>query len=441
MDGFDAAGMDAGKQDFTVIKNLSSPIHWSWHEGWIICILLILAIWLRAGQLKQSVSRPLDPDPINYLVQAEKIKPFTDTGFYSARFGMREPLYLMVVKCFLWLPGPPELNIRYVSLFFSLFLIFLTYLLTRGWMGKAVGFIAAFLLTFHTYFIELSVQGYRCEFFTCLFLLFVYWALIKDKTHPMIRTIGTGILSGLLFLTRTEFLFPVILFFLVLPLITKKYWGFLRAGIAIAIGMIIFIPHLAGMYRVHGEFFYTNHMNARFFTNLEFAGQPGFPSLQDIEKQGMYVGPKITPLEYFFRFHTLPELTGGTLWGFIKSYISLAFRYIPTQKRHLRKGQGINIKQWIKSVVFQHPFLISLGILVGISFVGGLCILWKTRFRALYVILVLFQLHTAFLVFVGLDIRIVIHTWPVALWVAAFFVVNYINKLGIRWPGKGSLFS
>lgn len=403
--------------------------HGLWREWSVLFICLILALWLRLGELKRMEIKPLDPDVRDYIELAQKIKPFTDTGFYSAQFGMREPLYLLVVKLFFLLPGPSEVNIRFVSFVFSILVVFLTYFLVRSWMGKTVGFVAAFLLAFQTYFIELSVRGLRCEFFTFLFLLLIYITIIKPRMNTKARTIWAGVLTGLICLTRTEFLIPAALFFISLPIIERQKWNGLKAIVAFCIGLFILFPHLWGMHRVHGDFFYTNNQNARFFTNLEFGGKPGFPTKEDINQYGFYTGPKVTAFDYFFRFHGIQELFWGNLLGMGKIYALLGLRYIPTQTWHTLRTQKGNIRKQAKFLLFRHPFRSLLAVLVGFSFLWGIFLIWGTKYCSLYVVLILFQVQTAFLLSVGLETRAVIHTWPVALWITAFLITFAVEKI------------
>ncbi|MGA1840032.1 MAG: glycosyltransferase family 39 protein [bacterium] len=420
------------KNGDSIFKNKDRP----WKEWSILLICLFIAFSLRLGELRRVMDSPLDPDVSSFITLANKMKPFSETGFYSARFELREPLYLLVAKFFFLLPGSDDLNIRFVSFLFSLLVIFLTYLLVRNWLGKGVGLVAASFLTFHTYCIEASARGLRCEFLTFLFLLFIYLTLINEKMVPLQRIMGAGIMSGLLFLTRTEFLFPTVLFFILLPLIERKKWNFLSALLAIIISIAIFLPHLIGMYRVHGDIFYTSNLGARFYTNLEFAGQPGFPSKEEIEQKGMFTGPKVTPFDYFFRFHTLPELFWGTAWGMAKVYIYLAIRYIPTKTWNMVKEQTRTTLARIRFILFKHPFRLLLSILIGIGLLGGLLGLWTTTHRSLYFILVIFQIQTAFLFSIGLETQVVTHTWPVALWLAAYFFTTCSGLLFNRsYPG------
>ncbi len=422
-------------------KNNSSFKHKFCKEWSVLFICLFIAFCLRLGKLRQFKGQPLDPDASSFITLAHKMKPFTETGFYSARFGMREPLYLLVVKIFFMLPGPDDLNIRFVSLIFSLLVILLTYLLVSNWLGKGVGFLAAFFLTFHTYCIESSVRGLRCEFLTFLFLLFIYCTFINEKMAPLLRIIGAGILSGLLFLTRFEFLFPTALFFLLLPFIERKKWNLLRTLAALMIGIVIFVPHLWGMYRIHGDIFYTNNLNARFYTNIEFAGQSGFPTKEEIVQKGMYTGPKVTPFDYFFRYHTLPEFLWRSAWGFTKIYIYLIIRNLPTKTWRILKEEfstSGNRTRFIKFILINHPFRSFLSLLIGIGLLGGVLTLWATAYRNLYFVLVFFQIQTSFLFSIGLETQVVAHTWPVALWVASFFLIVCKDLVFYRFYHKSS---
>ncbi|MBN2374467.1 glycosyltransferase family 39 protein [bacterium] len=409
-------GRFTGKGLFTLRPGL-------WKELSIVLVCLFLALWLRLGELKRMKDRPLDPDVLGYVHHATQMMLFSETGFYSGRFGMREPLYILVVKMIFHNPFLQKMNIRYVSLLFSICLVFLTYYIARAWMGPATGLTASFLLAFQTYFIELSARGLRSEFFSVLFLLFLYFAFIRSGIKPVARVFLTGILAGLVFLTRTEAVFPVILFLLLLPFLRKKMWNKKMAICAIFIGIILVLPHFWSMYRVTGDPFYTNNKNASFFTNLEFAGKPGFPTQEEIEREGMYAGPKVTPFDYFFSFHPVSELLRGNLWGLAKIYICLSLRYIPTPTWGILKQQGTRIGVWAGFILKRHPLQALLGALAGICFLGGILTLWAVpEYRLLYLILIIFQIQTAFLFSKGLETRVVVHTWPVALWVTAFFM-------------------
>jgi len=395
-----------------------------WKEAAVIFLLVALAFWLRLGALHRSIGRPLDPDVNGFIHFARMLRPFTDTGFYSARFGLREPFYILVVKGFLQLPGADEENVRWVSLTFSLLVVLLTYLIVRNWMGKGVAMLAAFLLAVHTYCIEASVRGLRCEFFTLLLLLLLYVTCINRGLGRYMRGMLAGALTGMLLLTRTEFMLPAILLFISLPLVAKGRWGITSALSALLIGLLMLAPHLWGMYRVNGDVFYTSNLGARFYANLELAGKPGFPTVEELEKKGMFVGPKITPMEYFFRLHTLPELLWGNVWGLSKVYLALIVRYIPTTTLHGLKQLPKPPTAILRYLLSRHPFRVFLALLAGIGLLGGLLVLWRTDYRILYLMLVLFQAQTAFLFSVGLETQVVAHTWPMALWVAAFFLVH-----------------
>ncbi|MGA1844477.1 MAG: glycosyltransferase family 39 protein [bacterium] len=424
-----------------------------WKEAALILLILALALYLRLGALQRSMGRPLDPDVDGFIGFARMLKPFTDSGFYSARFGMREPLYLLVVKAFLDLPGADEVNVRWVSLTFSILVVLLTYLLVRAWMGKGVALLAAFLLAVQTYCIEASVRGLRCEFFTLLVLLLLYVTCINEGLGRYTRAVLAGVVTGLILLTRMEFLLPAILLFLFLPLVSRDRWGIASAPLALLIGLLMFAPHLWGVYRVNGDVFYTSNLNARFYANLEFAGKPGFPTVEEIKEKGMFMGPRITPKEYFLRLHTPSELLRGNAQGLGMIYLALIVRYIPTETLHefkkSLKSPAVNprellhrvrhtptetlheFKKSLKSpavisreLLRRHPFQVLLALLVGTGLLGGLLILWRSDFWILYLILILFQVQTAFLFSVGLETRVVAHTWPIALWVAAFFLVQ-----------------
>ena len=66
-------------------------------------------------------------------------------------------------------------------------------------------------------------------------------------------------------------------------------------------------------------------MHLKWNSNVEFAGQPGFPSKESVALNP-FQGPEISPATYFFKLHTFPDLAISTLGGVIKTFQYLYFK-------------------------------------------------------------------------------------------------------------------
>jgi hypothetical protein len=97
----------------------------------------------------------------------------------------------------------------------------------------------------------------------------------------------------------------------------------LAAGVAAAI-WICASPYLLWVKSRTGAAFHPSHAHARFWRNHEFAGRPGFPTREEVERDS-YCGPPETPFHYMFGRHSLPEVVSR----FARGYAAAAFRYTP----------------------------------------------------------------------------------------------------------------
>ena len=273
-----------------------------------LCFIIALAAYLRWNELLRVSGTILDDDAVGYLQYAKKMALISSTGFYSAQFGLREPFFIFVVKVFFFLFGDSDTHLRFVSFTFSLAVIILTYKMGSRWFNELVGLSAALILAIHPYLIELSARGLRGELYTVLLLLFLYFGYIKTDLTSTQKTVLTGFVMGLLFLTRSESfsILPCMVFCYIFT--RKSRWGLRMAVAAIVIGTLLCLPHFYNTYKKYGDPFYAANRHARFYANREFAGKPGFPTQVEIAKEGMYIGPKITPFEYLFKLHTPKQI-------------------------------------------------------------------------------------------------------------------------------------
>jgi len=388
-------------------------------------IIILVATYVRWNEVVRLSGALLDPDVRGYYQYAQKMNLFSDNGFFSAQFGEREPLYIFVVKLFMLFFGGSETHLRFVSFVFSLLVIYLTYRIGKEWFSSVVGLIAAFILSVHPCLIELSARGLRSEWFTTLILLFVYYGYVKAHLKPHWRVFITGLLIAALLLTRSESLIMIIILMGIYPLVAHAKWNYKRALIALVLGIMLYIPHLYSIYEQHGNPFYTINNYARFYTNREFMGKPGFPTKEEIIQKGMYSGPTITPFDYYLKLHTPGQLIKYSVVGFTKIHLTMPFsfamgkgnlRAVTYAIKELRENYGteqfVEIGNLFISILRKDFWHYCMTCVVFLSFILGLILIALSHCWMMFLYLFLFQIQTSFLAYLGIDTRLTVHSYP-----------------------------
>jgi len=292
---------------------------YKWKQSLSILGILTLGFLFRYLNLTRVIYSTLDLDAQGYKLYADWLVPFTDTGFYSAQFSMREPFFLLVAKGFFQLLGSSDTHLRLVSLFLSMLVIYLVYMIARELFGQSWGLLTALVIALNLPLIIESGKGLRLELEMALILLFCYLGFIRKEIGYFPRFVFLGIIGGLIVLTRSAYL-PG------LGLLAVAAAAYHRKGIksvtlisfiSIFIMIVLLAPHQYGIYRTHGDLFWDTNMHARWFANMEFAGQPGFPGREVVERDG-YTGPRLTYGEYLFKLHSPREVIAGSFRGLYK---------------------------------------------------------------------------------------------------------------------------
>jgi hypothetical protein len=350
---------------------------------------------------------------------------FDDNGFYSAQFNQREPLYIFIVKVFFYFLGISDTHLRFVSFAFSLVTIYLTYRIGKEWFNPIVGLSGAFILSIHPYLISLSARGLRAEWFTTLVLLFIYFSYLNKEISYRWRVVITGFLTGAILLTRSEYLPAVVIVLLFYPFLAGSKWNYKMILITLIMGISLLTPHLYSVYKKHGNPFYTVNAYTRFYANREFMGKPGFPTKKEIVEKGMYTGAPLTPLDYYFRMHTPWQFIKYNVVGFTKIYLRMPLSFISGRGNlqdvifrleALQNDFSINeITNFLKhagSLLREKIWANLISGIVCISFLLGVLLIGGSGHWMLYVYMVILQINTAFIAYVGLSERLSVHTYP-----------------------------
>jgi hypothetical protein len=281
--------------------------------------LLILAAGaaLRYDAAAALASNALDPDAITYRMYAALMHPFTETGVFSARFGVREPLYILAVWTYATLFGGSDFGLRLMTVIFSTACVWAGLRLGRRLFGDAAGQVIGLVIALNGVLIAEAARGLRLEFE--IVLAMAYYALAFTRTWPKVipAAVVLSLLGGLLVLTRSTYL-PVFLVLNTYALYRPGLAGFKSWAVGVIISIVIVVgmvaPYRYQMYKNHGDAFYDGAIYARWLANAEFAGRPGFPTVAELQKDSV-VGPPITYREYLFGLHTLTEVFTGMARG------------------------------------------------------------------------------------------------------------------------------
>ena len=288
---------------------------------------------------------PADPDAVMYFSYAHSFKWFTqDHGFYSGNFMEREPLHVAALNLWfrLWGDNFPAMMLYTVCL--STLLVIASGLfiwcLTEQWL---LGLFASWIVAVSPAWIDEAVRGLRLESLSLL-LLAVLGTWIWGRGWR--GAILLGILTGFMALVQSPALgivLPLIWLGWLLNLWRERrgrvplrphQWRWSHLGLVSLLAVALFLPHLYGLYKVHGDPSWPSYGYARWNANMEFPdriGTAGFPSAEELERDP-YAGPRITYGEYLLGMHSVPKLLYGHIKGWIESFAYMSVSHTPKLK-------------------------------------------------------------------------------------------------------------
>ena len=112
-------------------------------------------------------------DGLEYAEFSQQMKLFTDDGFYSAKFGHREPFYILAVKGIYKVIGFSHLHVRFASFILGIISLIAVFAVgSKVYNSFFIGIGSMFLVGFSNNLIYEQSRGMRTEFESILFLLF-----------------------------------------------------------------------------------------------------------------------------------------------------------------------------------------------------------------------------------------------------------------------------
>lgn len=280
--------------------------------------------------------------------------------------------------------------------------------------------------------IEESCRGLRSEAMTLGFVFFLLLTFYGKESR--FSPVKAGLLGGAWALVQSPALGVAFGTWLVLWLmnivdnkvpikfIIPKGYSFPKVLLAMSVSLALFIPHLHGLQKQHGDWRWPSYGYARWNANVEFPdrlGTPGFPTVEEFKKSP-YAGPRISYGEYLFSLHTPFHLVKYQILGWVEltayQTLSLSGKSI---ERLLLALSGGKIPGILRSI---GPAL-ALGFLLGIiGLIAWFRLLVDKRLWWMPLMLLWGTYYVAFLYHVRVvePFRHTMHTYPLLVLIMAW---------------------
>lgn len=378
----------------------STPHAHGWRLAWeclALLGLLCLGAMNRLDALLLTSWDSLLPDALDYKQLAESLHGPFETG-------AREPLWVWIIAGWFKLTQPSGLSLRLLSLQMSILLLVMTYLFIRAYTQQTnLALVVTGLMAFNPFLVHLSAEGLRDEIFTAAVLGTLYFILAaSSRISFRMQVAGLSLSCAICLLLRFNsytFLLPLLAYWAWRQEATRR----MTVVIPLLSLVLVALPVLEHNAREFGDPMHLLNVHARWARNQELVvmkqtGCDGCPSREEFALDG-YAGPAITATEYFWGQHSWQDLLMGTVQGYLQLYV------LPTDSFAAQTGTKI---------------------LVGYAiYLVGFCMLLWSQHRVLLIILILLANVVPFLIWIGLNVRLLTYTIPFAT-----FILGY----GIWWP-------
>ena len=288
--------------------------------------IVLVGVDLRWAEMMEVRLLQLFPDAVGYKSYADLLP--ADAArlglppwlmFYIRAFGVREPLWIFLIRWTFDLLGSSVFHLRLLSAVLSVTVVAATIAFAAARLGPLTGLLAGLLLAINPAHITNSVLGLREELGTVLFLAVIALLCHRAPGAQWSWPVLAGVAAAAIVLTRSE-VQPHLLVMLAVGGRLVAQWSWRGILVSWIVMIALVIPMYGGFYYRTGSPFFAANYGATVNRNLEFRERigkdPGFPTEEEYQRDGWAAGPMITPLEYFFGYHTLPEFAVISLRGY-----------------------------------------------------------------------------------------------------------------------------
>ena len=312
--------------------------------------------------------------------------------FYAGGHNGREPLWPAVIHWFGSAFGFSTFHARLVSILCSSAVALLTALIGASRINPLVGVGGGVLVAVNVPHVSNAIHGLREELVTCFILVLVLvmssghvwrplagdirewfrvpigdrWPL-AGRTLEWWRIVLAGLAGAGVILVRADM---VVLVAMVGATFTAMFrWGW-RTWVPIAALALGFAsPMYVGYWATQGDPFWPGTYGASVNRNLEFPermGTPGFPSAAEYAANWA-AGPLISPITYFFGYHTPKQFLEYSITGFERIFREILFADQPALLVLFWVGLGLAVVsgRWII------PWGIAMTLLPFYAFMAG----------------------------------------------------------------------
>lgn len=288
--------------------------------------IVLVGVDLRWAEMIEVRLLQLPPDAVGYKSYADLLP--ADAArlglppwlmFYIRVFGVREPLWIFLIRGVFDLLGSSVFHLRLLSAILSVAVVAATIAFASARLGRLTGLLAGLLLAINPVHITNSVLGLREELSTLLFLAVIATLCHRASGARLLWPLLAGVAAAAMVLTRSEVQFHL----LVMLAVGGRWvaqWSWRGILVSWIVMIALVIPMYGGFYYRTGDPFFPANYGATVNRNLEFQERigkdPGFPTTEEYKRGGWAAGPTITPLEYFFGYHSVPEFAIISLRGY-----------------------------------------------------------------------------------------------------------------------------
>lgn len=255
----------------------------------------------------------LDPDAINYLQLAEEYSFLTWVG------GFREPIWHSILAVPVEVFGPHPTLVRLLGLVGFLLLVVAVYIFAGRFLSEIWAGLCAMAIAASPWLVFQAPRGLREETAAALVLMMAA-AFTSEDAGSRLPWLGLGV--GLLALLRWDTLI------LTLPLlgmtaVMRRDVSFGRGAVSLLMAIVVTAPFFVGNAVRFDDPMYHSNIAAVFFRNMEFAGEPGLPTPDEVVEDA-FAGPHETWATYLFERHTTAEVLLRSARGVVHTTLNVA---------------------------------------------------------------------------------------------------------------------
>ncbi len=269
------------------------------------------------------------PDAPKHFIATEQLRGDDPIGWFSVYRGYAP--FTWVLRFFFGITSHQPIVQRFVTVLISVLMIYLLARIVQARLGEWAALFAANLIAINPAIIESADTGIREAPFTVLWLtMFLLVFIWKPATQyqESFRRVALGLVFCLTLLIRIDSLFALV-GFLVIGTMARGFWRTPRewfeglGSFMVFLGVIM----LANGIRHDDPFYFVDREKSilRWWANVEFQGQPGFPSVEEVRANSR-AGEPLSAFQYFGEILGWEE----TAKRFIKGYAKLYVKHILT---------------------------------------------------------------------------------------------------------------